>query len=343
MLDVLRFWLERGVDGFRVDAIHQLFEDEQLRDNPPNPLWYEGMPPSRKLIREHTMDQPEVHDAVAAMRRLADSYGSRLLIGEAYLPMDRLMAYYGENLDGFHLPFNFHLIFTPWHPVAVSTLVQAYEDALPEGGWPNWVLGNHDRSRVASRVGPEQARIGAMLLLTLRGTPTIYQGEEIGMPDVPISPERAQDPWGKNVPGMGRDPERTPMQWDSTARAGFSGVEPWLPLSPDHAELNAAAQESDPTSMLSLYRALIDLRRSEPALSVGRYVPGVSDEALLSYERRHEDRRLLVALNMSDTAGSLPNVPPGRILVSTFLDRRDERPAEALDLRPNEGVVIALD
>jgi alpha-glucosidase len=154
MLDVLRFWFERGVDGFRVDAIHHLFEDEGLRDNPPNPERREGMSPAQRVIRAHTMDQPEVHEAIAAMRRVADEYGDRLLIGEAYLPFDRLMAYYGVDLTGFHLPFNFELIFTPWQPTAITALVAAYEAALPEGAWPNWMLGNHDRSRVASRIGP---------------------------------------------------------------------------------------------------------------------------------------------------------------------------------------------
>ncbi|WP_431271660.1 alpha-amylase family glycosyl hydrolase [Dankookia sp. P2] len=167
MLEVLRFWLDRGVDGFRVDAIHHLFEDAELRDNPTNPDWRPGMSPARRVIRARTMDQPEVQSAIAAMRRVSDAYANqRLLIGEAYLPIDRLMAYYGTDLGGFHLPFNFHLITTPWSAGAVADLVRRYEAALPRGAWPNWVLGNHDRSRVASRIGPQQARVAAMLLLT---------------------------------------------------------------------------------------------------------------------------------------------------------------------------------
>src|SRR6185369_12806490 len=256
MLDVMRFWFDRGVDGFRVDAIHQLIEDERLRDNPPDPDWRPGMSPARRLLRAHTIDQPEVHEAIAAMRQVADEYGDRVMIGEAYLPIDRLMAYYGVDIAGFHLPFNFHLISTPWQPSAISALVSAYEKALPAGGWPNWVLGNHDRSRVASRIGPKQARLAAMLLLTLRGTPTIYQGEEIGMEDVPIPSQAVCDPWEKNVPGLGlgRDPERTPMQWDASENAGFTTGEPWLPLSSDHHVLNVQRQRAEPSSMLSLYR-----------------------------------------------------------------------------------------
>ena len=345
MLEALRFWFERGVDGFRVDAIHHLFEDEQLRDNPINKDWLEGMSPSRRLIRAHTMDQPEVHETIAAMRCVAETFEDRVMIGEAYLPIDRLMAYYGVDLTGFHLPFNFHLLSTPWQPTAVAALIEAYEAALPPGAWPNWVLGNHDRSRLASRLGLRQTRVAAMLLLTLRGTPTIYQGEEIGMMDVPIPPERVQDPWERNVPGLGlgRDPERTPMQWDAGANAGFSAAEPWLPIAPDADTVNVAAQAADSTSTLALYQALTRLRRSEPALSVGDYRPGRADETVLTYERHHGGRRLIVTLNMSGQAQFLSGLPAGRLLVSTALDRAGEPTNGDLALMPDEGCVIALD
>jgi alpha-glucosidase len=278
------------------------------------------------------------------MRRVADSYNDRVMIGEAYLPIDRLMAYYGVDLTGFHLPFNFHLISTPWNPVAVAALIDAYEAALPRGAWPNWVLGNHDRSRVASRLGPEQARIAAMLLLTLRGTPTIYQGEELGMTDVPIPAERVQDPWEKNVPGLGlgRDPARTPIPWDESANAGFTTGEPWLPVGNDNRALNVVAQVGDARSMLSLYRGLITLRRSEPALTVGEYIPIAATGEVLAFERRHHDRRLLVALNFRQSPQRLDHVSGRiRLLLSTLLDRAGE-PQDAIRLQPNEGVVVEL-
>src|SRR3954452_16465841 len=344
MLEVLRFWLKRGVDGFRVDAIHHLFEDEQLRDNPLNPDWHPGMSPARRVIRAHTMDQPEVHDAIMAMRRVADEYPDRVMIGEAYLPIDRLMAYYGVDLTGFHLPFNFHLLSTPWQPLAIAALIEAYEAALPPGGWHNWVLGNHDRSRVASRIGPDQARVAAMLLLTLRGTPTLYQGEEIGMTDVPIPPERVQDPWERNVPGLGlgRDPARTPMPWDGSAGAGFTTGDPWLPLGADCHTVNVAAQAKDPCSMLSLYRALLALRRAEPALSVGAYVPVRASESILVYERRRADRRLLVALNMSAQPQDVPGASGMPLLLSTYLDRTGRDGPTRLRLRPGEGAIFGM-
>jgi alpha-glucosidase len=342
MLDVLRFWFERGVDGFRVDAIHHLIEDDQLRDNPPDPNWREGMSPARRLIRVHTMDQPEVHEAIAAMRQIADSHGDKVMIGEAYLPIDRMMAYYGVDLTGFHLPFNFHLMSTPWTPTAIAALIQAYERALPDGGWPNWVLGNHDRSRVASRLGSEQARVAAMLLLTLRGTPTIYQGEEIGMSDVVISRDRIADPWEKNVPGLGlgRDPVRTPLPWDAGENGGFTKSRPWLPLGPDHAQVNVETEAANPRSMLTLYRALLALRKSEEALVSGQWEPVAAGEQVLAYVRRHGSRAVGVALNMTARASEASIAGPATVLLSTHLDRMGRETTGELSLRPHEGVIF---
>ncbi len=348
MLDVLRFWFRRGVDGFRVDAIHHLIEDQELRDNPPNPDWRPGMSPARSVIRMRTMDQPEVHDAIAAMRRVADEFGDRaggrVMIGEAYLPIDRMMAYYGADLTGFQLPFNFHLIFAEWRPAALAALIETYEAALPPGAWPNWVLGNHDRKRVASRIGPEQARVAAMLLLTLRGTPTIYQGEEIGMRDVPIPPELVQDPWERNVPGigLGRDHVRTPMPWTGDPDGGFTTGRPWLPLGERNLDATVAAQSGDPRSMLSLYRALLRLRRDESALAVGSFEPVAATDRILAFRRVQQGRRLLVALNMSDDPAELPS-GGGSVLLSTCLDRTDEPFAATLSLRPHEGCIVATE
>ncbi|WP_207477182.1 alpha-amylase family glycosyl hydrolase [Arenibaculum pallidiluteum] len=347
MLNVLRFWLRRGVDGFRVDAIHHLVEDERLRDNPPSPDWRPGMSPARRLVRAHTMDQPEVHEAIAAMRRAVEEFpGDRLLIGEAYLPIDRLMAYYGIDLAGFHLPFNFHLISTPWKAAAVAALIDAYEAALPPGGWPNWVLGNHDRSRVASRIGPAQARVASMLLLTLRGTPTIYQGDEIGMLDVAIPPDLVQDPWERNLPGLGlgRDPVRAPLPWAAGPGAGFTTGAPWLPLPPDHARTNVAAQDADPFSMLALVKALLRLRRAEPALSVGDYVPVGAIGDVLVYERRHGGERFRIVLNMGSAPCEIPSGPlTGHIRLSTGLGRVNEPIGRTISLGPDEGLVIACE
>jgi alpha-glucosidase len=340
MFDVLRFWLDRGVDGFRVDAIHHLYEDQEGADNPPNPAWHEGMSPTRRLLRKYTMDQPETHEAIRDMRRVIDRYSD--LIGEAYLPIEILMTYYGSRLDGFHLPFNFHLMSTPWKPNDIAALIQAYESALPAGAWPNWVLGNHDRSRLASRIGSAQARVAAMLLLTLRGTPTIYQGEEIGMTDVPIPQDQVRDPWEKNVfgLGLGRDPVRTPMLWDGGTNAGFSNGQPWLPVSPSFRDQNVELQAADPRAMLALYRALLALRRRESALSIGDYEPVDVGESVLAYERRYNDQRLLVVLNLSADAVH-PRCWPisSELLLSTSMQPADRSGGR---LGPDEGCVFRL-
>jgi alpha-glucosidase len=346
MLAVLKFWLDRGVDGFRVDAIHHLIESEQLKDNPPNPDWREGQSPARRLARIYSLDQEETHDCIAEMRALADAYEDRVLIGEAPLPIEQLMAYYGREAPGFHLPFNFHLIKSPWDPQVIAALIEQYEGALAGGAerWPNWVLGNHDRSRVASRVGPAQARVAAMLLLTLRGTPTIYQGEEIGMTDVPIPTQAVRDPWEKNVPdlGLGRDPERTPMQWDTSENAGFTSGEPWLPLSGDRKTVNVATERDEPRSMFSLYRQLIALRRKEPALSIGVHVKAEAMGDVLTYRRFHKGRWITVALNFSAEARTLATrAEAHEVLISTHLDRVGRVDGNVVRLRANEGVVMA--
>jgi alpha-glucosidase len=206
------------------------------------------------------------------------------------------------------------------------------------------VLGNHDRPRVASRIPP---RAAAWLLLTLRGTPTLYYGDEIGMRDVPIPPELVQDPWEKNVPGygLGRDPVRTPMQWDAGPHAGFTAGTPWLPPAEDYPTVNVAAQRDDPRSILTLYRRLIALRRGEPALLGGKYLPaGVGDD-WLAYLRQAEGRRLLVVLNFGPRAQTYEGGPAGgrgRVLLSTHLDRAGEVVSGAVALRGDEGLVVEL-
>ena len=347
MMDVLRFWLERGVDGFRVDALRQLVKDERLRDNPPNPD-ERARSPYDALLPVYSTDRPEVHEAVREMRGVLEEYGDRLLIGELYLPIDRLVTYYGEDNSGVHLPFNFHLISTPWNAREISTLIDTYEAALPPGGWPTWVLGNHDRSRIASRVGDAQARVAAMLLLTLRGTPTVYYGDELGMHDIAIPPERVQDHFEKNVPGrgLGRDPARTPMQWDASPNAGFCppDVEPWLPVAGDYRTYNAASEREDPASMLELHRRLLALRRSEPALANGSHQPVETKGDLLAYVRESDGRRFLIVLNLGHNPAAFEGPQArGRLVLSTYLDRDGERVSGGVRLRADEGVILERD
>jgi len=340
MLDAMATWYDRGVDGFRVDAVEHLTPDAKLRDNPKNPDWDPKEGPARSLFRTYTSHQPEVFPHVRAMRAVADAYatqdGARLLVGEAYGNIDEVMLYYGAAGDGFQLPFNFELIQAPWDPLHIANYIDRYEAMIPEGGWPNWVLGNHDRDRITSRVGAAQARVAKMLLLTLRGTPTLWQGDELGMENEHVPEELLQDPWAINNPdtGIGRDPVRIPMPWDDTLGRGFTRGTSFLPMS---GIASAAAQAQDAQSMLTLVRALITLRRAEPALNCGTYSRLHADGAVLAYRRAHEGRSLAVALNFTDEPQPLP--VQGTARLSTLPDR-DLRTVDGL--LPDEGVIFDL-
>jgi alpha-glucosidase len=281
------------------------------------------------------------------MRRIVDQYPERLLIGELYLAIERLMSYYGVDGLGVHLPFNFHLILTPWNARHIEALINTYEAALPADGWPNWVLGNHDQHRLASRIGDAQARVAAMLLLTLRGTPTLYYGDELGLHDVAIPPQLVQDPWEKNVPGLGlgRDPERAPMPWDNSLNAGFATATPWLPVVPDYQTINVAVQRDDPTSMLTLYRRLIAHRGVTPALAVGAYTALEAYADVLAYVRTYAGQQCLVVLNLGAQPNSFTSDQvqlQGHVALSTHLDRVNEDIRGTVALRGDEGVIVTL-
>jgi alpha-glucosidase len=348
MLEVLRFWFDKGVDGFRVDVMWHLIKDLHLRDNPENPDYKPSDPEYERLIPAFSTDQAEVHPIVARMRRLADRYSERLLIGEIYLPIHKLVAYYGEDGSGAHLPFNFTLITAAWDARTLDAAIAEYEGALPIGGWPNWVLGNHDKPRIATRVGMAQARVAAVMLLTLRGTPTIYYGDEIGMRDVPILPHQVRDPQEIREPGLGlgRDPPRTPMQWSSGYAAGFTTGEPWLPVSEELDEHNVEAERDDPGSFLTLYRRLIALRRSEPALQVGEFSPIAAHGDVIAYLRELGARRFLVALNLGHAPGRLGSDRlelRGGVRLSTHRAHEGSTVAGTITLAGDEGMIVELD
>jgi len=354
MLNNMRFWLDKGVDGFRVDVIWLMMKDEQFRDEPPNPAYEDvSMWPHLQLEHIYTQDVPGVHDLIRQMRAVLDEYDERVMVGEIYLTTKKQVNYYGEKLDECHLPYNFQLILTPWQARRVQETVENYEAMLPAWAWPNWVLGNHDQHRVATRIGPAQARIANMLLLTLRGAPTVYYGEEIGMEDVPIPSELVQDPPAVNQPEradeVGRDPERTPMQWNDSPNAGFApgGVTPWLPVAKDYAARNVAGQAQDPTSMLGLFRALTSLRRTEPALSVGDYasVDSGADEVFAYLRIAPEADRFLIVINFGGRTHTLDlNQVASRaeISIATGMERAGEVDLSRLALGSNEGLVLRL-
>ena len=356
MFDVVRFWLERGVDGLRIDSAQRIMKDPQLRDNPPNPdlrgTTYKSFTDYDTQLHLNDKGHPDIHEVYRELRQLLDTYSilsPRVALGEMHIYDWRVWArYYGLQLDEIHMPLNFGLVSIPWKARTVQQLVDAVEAALLPGAWPNYVLSNHDEPRIATRVGPEQARVAMLLLLTLRGTPTLYYGDEIGMHDVEIPPEYIQDPSEKSQPGkgLGRDPERTPMQWDGTPNAGFCPptVKPWLPIADDYKQTNVAIEREDRHSMLTLARALLQLRRTTPALSVGSYTPieGVPDDCFV-YMRQFGKQRHLIALNFSSNEQQvhLPK-PGGRVLLSTHLDREESIELNTLRLRGDEGCIIEV-
>ena len=383
IFDVVRFWLDRGVDGFRVDALGFLLKPERFVDDPPNPAWRPGdlellrqvpvhllgehadpQDPIRREVlaawhRSERREQgeaffaalalppaprPELHAIVRELRAVVDAYPERVVIGELLGTPELLASFYGANLDEIHLPFNFLLGTVPWRAEHLRTTIERYLAALPPGAWPNWVLGNHDMPRLASRTGTTQVRVAQMLLLTLRGTPTMYYGDELGMHNVAIPPELAQDPARTAGVGSGRDPGRTPMQWDGTANAGFTAGRPWLPLAADSQTVNVAVEQGDPRSLLTLVRTLLAVRRASPALRSGTFHlldAGTAD--LLAYRREASEEHLLVALNLGAqerTADLGAAGARGTVLCSTHLDRQGTADLARLTLRPGEGLVL---
>ena len=355
MFNVVQFWLERGVDGFRIDVAHYIMKDPELKDNPLNTT---GKIVIHKPLGDydtqvHLFDKghPDIHQIYREFRNLLDDFSidqPRMSMGEIHIfNWDEWSSYYGKDLDEIHLPVNFTLLGAEWTAENIRTLVEEQESVLPGDAWPNYVLGNHDDHRILTRYGMDQARIAAILLLTLRGTPVLYYGDEIGMRDVIIPSDKVQDPAGIRQPGQGRDPNRTPMQWTGGHQAGFSPLEsknPWLPLADDYKKINVEVQLTDPDSMLSFYRTLLRIRRSHPALQSGDYL-SVSNgpEGCYFYMREKSKEKLLIGLNFTKEICPVDPtlVHGGKILLSTHSNRKSEI-SDNLTLQPNEGILILI-
>jgi len=345
--EIMRFWLDKGVDGFRVDVIWHLIKDKLLRNNPTNPDYRDYMPTYDSLLPVYSTDQPEVHEIVSYMRSILDDYPERMMIGEVYLPIHSLVTYYGINNNGAHLPFNFLLLQTPWDALHISSIIDEYLSALPQNGWPNWVLGNHDQPRIRSRVGSDQAKVAAILLLTLPGTPTMYYGDEIAMQDVPIPLEEQHDPQGLTMPekNISRDPERTPMQWDNSTYSGFSEARPWLRIDKMADIENVEVQKKDKWSMLLLYKKLIALRRKEWSLMAGNYDCIYHDRQGFVYTRKLEGHdSFLIALNLShrQCCFKLAEGMGGKVEVATIPELENTIVENVIYLSGDEGVVVRL-
>jgi alpha-glucosidase len=321
----LRFWLDRGVDGFRMDVIHGLGKDPALPDNPPERA---GFPMA--VLNDH----PSTHAHLRGLRALLDAYpGDRVMVGEVFLLSTKAVAtYYGAG-DELHLAFNFPPLFAPWEAAAWRECLERTVEALdPRGAWPTWVLSNHDNRRHRTRYGSEaRARAAAVLLLTLRGTPFVYAGEELGLEDAAVPAERAVDPGG-------RDGSRAPLPWDATAGHGWGTAPPWLPWPPEADRRNVASLRDDPTSILHLYRRLLAARRASPALREGSFVLRTAPPGVLAYERAAGTDRRVVLVNFGDTPIAAPLEEPWRVEVAS--DGWGERAAYAGRLGADQAVVL---
>jgi alpha-glucosidase len=354
ILDVSRYWYQKGAAGFRLDAVDTLYEKPELPDNAIIKGTDKFGRPRQDEV--HNRRLPEVHDALKRLRKVADEYGA-VLLGETWTSdIAELKRYYGSG-DEVQLPMNF--MFATVNKLSAPAFRKQIRLIEGAGVWPVYVIGNHDIVRSWSRYGDgfnndAIAKVLAALYLTLRGTPVMYYGEELGMENNdPRSKEDVKDPIGQLgwPEEKGRDGERTPMQWDATRHAGFSGATPWLPVPPSARQRNVAVQAADPGSILSFYKRLLALRRSHPALREGAYVPLMqNDPNVLAYLRRTKDSAVLVALNMSTSLPTLRGVlagqgvtaTTGRVLAGTMIPAETPLSLDAITLRPFEVLIVEV-
>jgi alpha-glucosidase len=306
MFDVTRWWYKRGVSGFRLDAVDTIFEDPELKDNPILPGTSKYGDPN--MTNVYNSKLAELHGVLQRLRAVADDNGA-VLIGETWTKnIDELKLYYGGHSRELQMPMD--LMFTTVNKLSAPEFRRQIAAADASGGWPVYVIGNHDIVRSYNRYGDGRhndqiAKLMAGMYLTLRGTPIMYYGEEIGMENNdPKRKEDVKDPVGRvGWPvDKGRDGERTPMQWNDSANAGFSQADPWLPVPASFKTHNVEAELRDPDSILQFYKHVLTLRRDDPALREGEYIPLNEDQPnVISYLRRYKNQAVLVTLNMSDT------------------------------------------
>lgn len=346
MYDVVKYWLDKDVDGFRLDVVNWYIKDEQLRSNP----WHiQFCPPD---LQRHLYDRnrPETHEICKELRQLVDQYSNRTMVGEIYTEqlddIDSIAKYYGNN-DELHMVFNFSFLHQPWKASHFFKAIQAWEQNVPKNCQPTWTLSNHDQPRHFSRYGNNinRAKVAIAMLLTLKGTPFIYYGEEIGMMNnTHIRDNQYQDPlskktWFLPLP-LGRDGERTPMQWNDTANAGFSKSTPWLPVNQNYVKNNVAEQEKESNSLLNHYKKLIWLRKKTPALHSGTFqMLQQNAKEYLAYKRAYDSQTIQIYLNFTKKKVAVKEWIP---LKNNVLFSTHERvaPQEALILEPYEALFL---
>lgn len=349
MLDVVRFWLERGVDGFRLDVFNVYFKDDQFRSNPPRL----ALRPFDRQVHHYDSDRPEMTSLLKELRAVLDAYPDRYAVGETfYSTPGKIARYCGP--EGLHAAFSFDFTHAPFQAARLLKHILDWEELETQRGiLPNYVLGNHDTPRMATRhaSGEDDRRLKVLmaLLLTLRGTPFLYYGEEIGMRDIKLRRDEILDPPGKRFWPFykGRDGCRAPMQWDSSLHAGFSTSKPWLPVHPDYTARNVERQRADADSLFNFTRRLLRSRKALAALQRGEFVlltPEAKDT--LAYLRRTADQSILAALNFSDRPARL-ELPPAaaagapELLLSTHRTSAPDS-AQDFELGPYEACLLKL-
>ena len=348
MLDILRFWFERGVDGFRIDVMGMIIKEPNLADNPPNPAWTPGEREQRSQLWLNNRNYPEVYDAVKRIRRVFDEYAEKVAVGEVFGTAEQIAKYYGdEHAPGLHLAFNFQFIHeqdpvhTPWEAEALRRVVRNAEDAIPAGAQPCYAIANHDRARFISRHNQDgngfaRSRASIVMLTGLRNTPFLYYGEEIGMENVDVPEDKLQDP--ARFRSFGRDPERTPMQWDASPGRGFSQHEPWLPFG--RVDRNVAAQLDDPDSLLALVRRAIWLRKRAPVLLQGAYRELDGPPGVFLFERELGGSAAVVAVNTETAGVTVRLAKPGDVILSTEREQEGMRVTGELQLAPLGAAIV---
>jgi alpha-glucosidase len=351
MLDVFRFWLERGVDGFRLDVFNAYFKHPELKDNPTKLIGLRGF---ERMQHINDIDQPDMIPLLQEIRALLDSYDERYVVGETFLGgAEKAALYCGDHL--LHASFNFEFLQSSWWARAFFQAIQRWEQDLSgKGAWPNYVLNNHDSSRSATRYthneDDNRLKVAAAMLLTMRGTPFLYYGEEIGMRDIKLAREQIQDPVGKRYWPIvkGRDGCRSPMQWNAGPNAGFTQatIDPWLPIHPDSSERNVVNQLANPDSLLIFYKSLIALRKETPALRSGMFTPiTYGTRFLLAYLRQLPNETVLVALNFSSRrqrlvlGRQLANTR-WKLLLSNKRTSMVDPDSDIMVLEPNEAILL---
>ncbi|MBN2047062.1 MAG: alpha-glucosidase, partial [Anaerolineaceae bacterium] len=309
MLDLFRYWCEKGVDGFRLDVFNLYYKHPDLPDNPPKmPTSLMGVTPFFRQDHRYDIDQPEMMPVLREIRSVLDQFPERYAVGETFSPdNDPALAAKYSRPGHLHAAFNFDFAHSSWFARQFAKAILDWESVLDQEQWPNYVLGNHDLTRTATRYtrneNDDRLKVAAGMLLTLRGTPFIYYGEEIGMRDISIRRrEDILDPIGKHFWPFfkGRDGCRSPMQWDGSEYAGFSSHAPWLPVHPNHARRNAAEQAANPASLLNFYKQMLKIRRENRALQTGSFtLLNEKPRFILAYLRETETQSLMIALNFS--------------------------------------------